>query len=109
VTYRIGAHSTSDDPTRYRTDEEVRQWAEKDPLVRLRRHLVTLDLTDDARDAALEEELSAEIASAVLEVESLPPPDRASMFEDVYESVPWNLREQREELEKLAVAPPHTG
>jgi pyruvate dehydrogenase E1 component alpha subunit len=109
VTYRIGAHSTSDDPTRYRTDEEVRQWTAKDPLVRLRRHLVTLDLIDDTRDTALEEELSAEIASAVLEVESLPPPDRASMFEDVYESVPWNLREQREELEKLATAPPHAG
>jgi pyruvate dehydrogenase E1 component alpha subunit len=109
VTYRIGAHSTSDDPTRYRTDEEVREWTEKDPLVRLRRHLVALDLTDDARDALLEEELNTEIAAAVLEVEGLPPPDRASMFEDVYESVPWNLREQREELEKLAGAPPHAG
>ncbi len=95
VTYRIGAHSTSDDPTRYRTDAEVSAWQKKDPLDRLRRHVVLLGLTDDARDTALDDELNLEIAAAVKEVEDLPPPDRASMFEDVYETLPWNLREQR--------------
>ncbi len=98
VTYRIGAHSTSDDPTRYRQDEEVRIWQKRDPLDRLRRHLVVLGLTDDARDALLERELNAEIATALLEVEDLPPPDRASMFEDVYREMPWHLREEQEEL-----------
>ena len=56
---------------------------------------------DDAKDALLEQELNAEIATAVLEVEDLPPPDRASLFEEVYEELPWNLREQKDELEKL--------
>jgi pyruvate dehydrogenase E1 component alpha subunit/2-oxoisovalerate dehydrogenase E1 component alpha subunit len=107
VTYRIGAHSTSDDPTRYRTDEEVRLWTKKDPLDRLRKHLVALGLTDDARDAVLEQEVNAEISTAVQEVEDLPPPDRASLFEDVYETLPWNLREERDELERSSVASPY--
>jgi pyruvate dehydrogenase E1 component alpha subunit len=101
VTYRIGAHSTSDDPSRYRTDDEVLHWQTKDPLDRFRRYLVALSLMDDAKDALLEQELNAEIATAVLEVEDLPPPDRASLFEEVYEELPWNLREQKDELEKL--------
>jgi pyruvate dehydrogenase E1 component alpha subunit/2-oxoisovalerate dehydrogenase E1 component alpha subunit len=109
VTYRIGAHSTSDDPTRYRADDEVRLWQKKDPLDRLRRHLVTLGLMDDAKDALLEQELNAEIATAVLEVEDLPPPDRASLFDEVYDELPWNLREEKEELAKLPLAPPHSG
>ena len=56
--------------------------------------MVHLGLTDDAKDAALDEELNAEIAAAVKEVEDLPPPARSTMFEDVYEEMPWNLREQ---------------
>jgi pyruvate dehydrogenase E1 component subunit alpha len=94
VTYRIGAHSTSDDPTRYRADAEVAAWQKKDPLDRLRRHVVLLGLTDDAKDAALDEEPNGEIATAVKEVEDLPPPERSTMFEDVYAEMPWNLREQ---------------
>jgi TPP-dependent pyruvate/acetoin dehydrogenase alpha subunit len=109
VTYRIGAHSTSDDPTRYRADDEVRMWKKKDPLDRLRRHLVALGLTDDTKDALLEQELNDEIAAALAEVEDLAPPDRGSMFEDVYERAPWNLREERDELERLPPAPPHSG
>jgi pyruvate dehydrogenase E1 component alpha subunit/2-oxoisovalerate dehydrogenase E1 component alpha subunit len=107
VTYRIGAHSTSDDPTRYRTEEEVRAWERKDPLIRLQRHLVALGLTDDAKDAILRDELDGEITRAIHEVEDLPLPGRASLFEDVYEKLPWNLLEQREELASLPTAPPH--
>jgi pyruvate dehydrogenase E1 component alpha subunit/2-oxoisovalerate dehydrogenase E1 component alpha subunit len=105
VTYRMGAHSTSDDPTRYRSDAEVLAWKQKDPLDRLRRYVVVLGLTDDARDAALDEEWQAEIALAVKEVEEMPPPDRASLFEDVYEALPWHLREQREELSRSSPPP----
>jgi pyruvate dehydrogenase E1 component alpha subunit len=107
LTYRIGAHSTSDDPTRYRSDAEVAAWQKKDPLDRLRRHVVSLGLTDDAKDARLDEELNAEIAEAVKAVEDLPPPARASLFEDVYAELPWNLREEKDELERLPRAPPH--
>ncbi len=107
VTYRIGAHSTSDDPTRYRSDEEVEAWKKKDPLDRLRKHLVSRGLMDDARDAALEKDLQDEISPAIKKVEELPPPSRASLFEDVYANLPWNLAEQRDLLERLPPAPHH--
>ena len=61
LTYRIGAHSTSDDPTRYRSEAEVDAWRKKDPLDRLRRHLVVRGLVDDARDATLDAEIAEEI------------------------------------------------
>jgi len=107
VTYRIGAHSTSDDPTRYRSDAEVEAWKKKDPLDRLRAHLVHKGLLDDARDAALEQELQDEISPAIKRVESLPAPDRSTLFDDVYKDLPWNLAEQRETLAKVGPAPTH--
>jgi pyruvate dehydrogenase E1 component alpha subunit/2-oxoisovalerate dehydrogenase E1 component alpha subunit len=109
LTYRIGAHSTSDDPTRYRSEAEVETWRKRDPLDRLRKHLATRGLVDDARDKALDAEIAAEVGAAVDEVESLPAPARATLFEDVYAEMPWHLREQKEELEKLPPAPPHVG
>ena len=107
VTYRVGAHSTSDDPSRYRTDEEVEAWVKRDPVLALRRHLVKSGLIDDAREKELEAELNAEIAAAVTEAEAHPPPPRASLFDDVYAELPWNLVEQREVLMKLPPAPKH--
>ena len=107
VTYRIGAHSTSDDPTRYRSDEEVETWKKKDPVDRLRKHLVSRGLMDDARDAALEKELQDEIAPAIKKVEELPPPARTTLFDDVYAELPWNLVEQRDLLSRLPPAPHH--
>jgi pyruvate dehydrogenase E1 component alpha subunit/2-oxoisovalerate dehydrogenase E1 component alpha subunit len=107
-TYRIGAHSTSDDPTRYRTQEEVETWMAKDPLNRLRAYLVRRGALDDARDASLEQELNAEIAAAIAAVEPLGPPARETLFDDVYADLPWHLAEQREELLRSAPAPsPH--
>jgi pyruvate dehydrogenase E1 component alpha subunit/2-oxoisovalerate dehydrogenase E1 component alpha subunit len=107
VTYRMGAHTTSDDPKLYRSDDEVLAWAKKDPIDRMRRYLETRGLMDAARDRALEEEASAEILRVIKEVEDLPAPSVASMFDDVYRELPWNLREQREALEKGARAPKH--
>jgi pyruvate dehydrogenase E1 component alpha subunit/2-oxoisovalerate dehydrogenase E1 component alpha subunit len=109
VTYRIGAHSTSDDPTRYRSDAEVEAWKKKDPVDRLRAHVVKQGLLDDAADAKLEEELTAEIAAAVNLVEALPPPARETLFDDVYAELPWNLEEQRRELAQMPEAPKHGG
>jgi pyruvate dehydrogenase E1 component alpha subunit len=107
VTYRIGAHSTSDDPTRYRTNDEVESWRRKDPVDRLRKHLSHLGLVSDETERALDEELAAEIGEAVKEVEALPLPARTALFEDVYAEMPWHLREQRTELEKMPDAPKH--
>jgi pyruvate dehydrogenase E1 component alpha subunit/2-oxoisovalerate dehydrogenase E1 component alpha subunit len=97
-TYRVGAHSSADDPSRYREATEVERWREKDPLVRARARLVALGAWDDAREAALQAELLAEVNAAIREAEALPPPALESLFEDVYARLPWHLAEQRAEL-----------
>lgn len=107
LTYRIGAHSTSDDPTRYRSDAEVESWKKKDPVDRLAKHLRHLDAISDASEKALDEELAAEIGAVIKEVEELPPPARLGLFDDVYAAPTWNLREQQALLEKLPPAPTH--
>jgi pyruvate dehydrogenase E1 component alpha subunit/2-oxoisovalerate dehydrogenase E1 component alpha subunit len=107
LTYRIGAHSTSDDPTRYRTDAEVEAWKKKDPVDRLAKHLRCLGAIDDASEKALEAALTAEIAAVVTSVEELPPPARATLFDDVYAEPTWNLREQKAALEAVPPAPSH--
>jgi pyruvate dehydrogenase E1 component alpha subunit/2-oxoisovalerate dehydrogenase E1 component alpha subunit len=107
LTYRIGAHSTSDDPTRYRSDAEVESWKKKDPVDRLARHLRLLGLVDDAHEKQLDDELAAEIGQAVTEVESMAAPSRESLFDDVYAELPRHLREQREALLQVPPAPAH--
>jgi pyruvate dehydrogenase E1 component alpha subunit/2-oxoisovalerate dehydrogenase E1 component alpha subunit len=107
VTYRMGPHSTSDDPSRYRENAEVEAWAAKDPLRRLRAHMVHLGLVSEASDAALEAELAAEIGAAVDAVEAMPAPERESLLNDVYADPPWHLREQLESLKKVGPPPTH--
>jgi pyruvate dehydrogenase E1 component alpha subunit/2-oxoisovalerate dehydrogenase E1 component alpha subunit len=97
-TYRMGAHSTSDDPTRYRDQNEVEEWKKRDPIQRAFRRLVTLGAWDSQRDEALKASLLEEVNAAIKEAESLPPPNLDSLFDDVYEHETWNLAEQRAEL-----------
>jgi len=107
VTYRMGPHSTSDDPSRYRSQAEVDSWGAKDPMLRLRKHLVHLGLVSDTLDAELEAELTAEIAAAISEVEAMPAPARQSLVDDVYAEMPWHLLEQLESLKKIGPPPTH--
>jgi len=97
-TYRIGAHSSSDDPTRYRDAREVEEWRTRDPLDRLRTRMVEEKLWDDAREAGLREELLAKVNAAIEEAERLPPPSPETLFDDVYRDMPWHLAEQRREF-----------
>jgi len=98
LTYRLAPHSTSDDPTRYRSEDEVDRWRQRDPIVRLRRHLSGLGILTDEQDAEIHREIAEEIARAVGEAEALGPPDRLSLFDDVYAEPPWHLVEQRDLL-----------
>lgn len=97
VTYRVGPHSSSDDPSRYRTAAEVERYLAKDPITRLSRHLARRGLITEAEDRAIEQDLDREFESAVSLVESAPPPSLDSLFEDVYAGLPWHLVEQRAE------------
>lgn len=96
VTYRMGPHSSSDDPSLYRHDDEVERWRALDPLLRLERYLEREGRRQDA--AALDAATDLEIDAALAAVEALPAPEATSLFDDVYAVEPWPLREQRSEL-----------
>ena len=97
-TYRIGAHSSSDDPTRYRDSREVDEWKARDPLDRLRRKLLASNQWNERRDQELRDSLLSEVNAAIGEAEKLPPPAPETLFEDLYADEPWNIAEQRQEL-----------
>jgi pyruvate dehydrogenase E1 component alpha subunit len=104
VTYRLGVHTTADDPTKYRSEEEVREWERKDPLTRLTAYLDKKNLREDIEGA-----VDDEIAAAVRRFEELPPPDPMAMFDHAYADLPAHVREQRAEVEarlRAAGAPP---
>ncbi|HZF93402.1 MAG TPA: 3-methyl-2-oxobutanoate dehydrogenase (2-methylpropanoyl-transferring) subunit alpha [Allosphingosinicella sp.] len=109
-TYRVEGHSTSDDPTAYRPQNAGAHWPLGDPVARLRAHLVGLGEWDHERDAALQEQLSAEVRAAQREAETMGTlgsghwDDVDSMFSDIFEELPWHLREQRDHARAEAEA-----
>jgi TPP-dependent pyruvate/acetoin dehydrogenase alpha subunit len=98
VTYRLAGHSTADDPSRYRREEEVAIWRARDPLRRFRIYLEHLGLWDPAREAHLHAGVEKELSETVREVAGQPPPPVETLFTDVYADVPWHLREQQEQV-----------
>lgn len=94
VTFRMGGHSSSDDPTRYRDADLVSEWERRDPLARLRKHLEQRGVLVDGDEARWTQEIQDEIGAAITEAEALPPPPIESMFADVYRDMPPHLAEQ---------------
>ncbi len=99
VSYRHGAHSTSDDDTRYRERKEAEAWRKRDPIARFRRYLQARGLWDDDQEAILQASMQAALHAAVEEAEAAPAPALDTLFEDVYGEKPWHLREQQQDLE----------
>lgn len=104
-TYRAEGHSTSDDPSRYRPAEERTLWPLGDPIQRLKAHLMALGSWDEERHAALLQEVATEVREAGRKAEALGVlgdgighHPMESMFDDVFEEMPWHLREQREQM-----------
>lgn len=102
-TYRAAPHSTSDDPSAYRPDDECARWPLGDPINRLKQHLITLGVWSEEQHAALTAELEEYVRAAQKEAESygtlgVKPASAASMFEDVFKEVPQHLIRQRQEL-----------
>jgi 2-oxoisovalerate dehydrogenase E1 component alpha subunit len=99
MTYRLGHHSTSDDSTRYRSEGEVEDFADRmDPLLRLNKFLKRHDLLTDEELATMKDEERIAVLSAIKEAEHRPPPSMESMFEDVYKEIPSHLKEQMAHL-----------
>ena len=98
LTYRIGAHTTADDPTRYRNAEEVAGWRSKDPITRFRQFLMRRDLLTETQDQQLVEALEEEINEAVREAEAMPPMAPDSFFDYTSASLSARQEEQRADL-----------
>jgi len=104
VTYRGAAHSTSDDPARYRAKDDAAHWPLGDPIHRLQQHLISLGEWSEARHAALTAELEALVAASWQEavahgtLNEGPKLDPDTMFEDVFRDMPDNLVRQRAAL-----------
>jgi len=104
VSYRAGAHSTSDDPSKYRPADDWQRFPLGDPVDRLARHLIAIGEWSESQHAQAQRELEAEVAAAQKEAERHGTlldghiPSAATMFEGVYETTPWHLRAQRQQL-----------
>ncbi|MGZ5249309.1 MAG: thiamine pyrophosphate-dependent enzyme [Caldimonas sp.] len=100
ITYRAGAHSTSDDPSRYRPGDDWAKFPLGDPIARLKQHLIGLGKWSDEEHEATRKALEADVSAALKEASQygslldghIPPV--ATMFEDVYKDMPTHLREQ---------------
>jgi 2-oxoisovalerate dehydrogenase E1 component alpha subunit len=100
VTYRAGAHSTSDDPSRYRPADDAKRFPLGDPVARLKQHLIGIGAWSEQEHEAMRKDFDAQVSAALKEAErhgtlldgAIPP--LATMFEDVYKDMPSHLREQ---------------
>jgi 2-oxoisovalerate dehydrogenase E1 component alpha subunit len=105
-TYRADAHSTSDDPTAYRSAQEREEWPLGDPIMRLKRHLITRGVWSVEQQEALDVECVEAVKVAVKEAakngilgHGLHQPFE-TMFQDVFEEMPWHLQEQADQADK---------
>ncbi len=98
LTFRMGPHSSSDDPSRYRPSELEDEWRAKDPIKRFEKFLIREGLLDDEAIEAVASEAEAEMSAAAKAAEAKPGPTLDSMFDDVYAELPAHLVEQRDGL-----------
>jgi 2-oxoisovalerate dehydrogenase E1 component alpha subunit len=98
ITYRLEGHSTSDDPTRYRTKEDLERWAERDPLTRLELYLKETDVWDDGFAEQVDaeaRELSVRLRESIYDAAH---PDPLELFDHVYINEPSHFERQRAQL-----------
>ncbi|HIH50454.1 MAG: pyruvate dehydrogenase (acetyl-transferring) E1 component subunit alpha [Candidatus Micrarchaeaceae archaeon] len=93
VTYRMGMHTTADDPTKYRSEDEVAEWRMKDPISRLKKYLVKKALWNDGLEETMQEGQKKTIDAALEKAEAFKP-DPKSIFEHVYSYMPDVLKEE---------------
>lgn len=98
LTYRAGAHSSSDDPTRYRSKEETEKWKAMDPIDRMRVKLQQWGLWSESYEQDVWDTARNQINQAITEAEKKPQLGWETLFEDVYADIPPHLRKQRDEF-----------
>jgi pyruvate dehydrogenase E1 component alpha subunit len=101
LTYRMGPHSTSDDPNRYRTKEEFDAWRKRDPIERFKSYLMKRSILNEESDQNLRKEIDESINTAISVEEKVPPPEKLTMFEGVFETELESLKEQSEDASSV--------
>ncbi len=101
VTYRKGAHTTSDDPSKYRSKEEEDEWDLKDPLRRLKSYLVSKNLWNEQQEEKIVKQYKQEIDRIFIEAESHPPYPLEDVFKYQYADMPDGLKDQLAEHQKF--------
>lgn len=98
MSYRLGAHSTSDDPSSYRTTEEEEIWRQKDPIERMKKWLLAKGWWSDQQDYQIKDDYKKEILNALKSQEKRLSPSLDQLITDVYQSPPAHLQEQYSQL-----------
>ncbi|MDX2088054.1 MAG: thiamine pyrophosphate-dependent enzyme [Kofleriaceae bacterium] len=109
LTFRVSAHSTSDDPSRYRDEKVTEVWrGQRDPLRRMEAYLIQRGWLQDGEREAVAAQMEADVRDAIARQEATSLPALETLIEDVFEEPTWLLREQLAELEAgPRVASPH--
>lgn len=108
MSYRLGAHSTSDDPSSYRHADEEEIWRQKDPILRMKKWLLDRGWWSDQQDHQLKTQYKKEILDALKSQEKRPSPPLSDLITDVYKTPPLHLRQQYTELlNHIAKYPDH--
>ena len=101
LTYRVSAHSSSDDPSRYRDESITDDWkTRRDPIARMRAFLLARGWLAEEQDQRMREDIEARVREVIAVQEQIGPPDVDTLFDDVYETPTWLQREQREYLRR---------
>ncbi|XOV78341.1 MAG: thiamine pyrophosphate-dependent dehydrogenase E1 component subunit alpha [Aestuariibacter sp.] len=100
MTYRLAAHSTSDDPTGYRSREEEEKWEKLDPIARMASWLAAKGWLDEEKNKKQQDEIRQEVLQELKRVEKVPVCKIEEIVEDVYDEVPWHLQEQLDDLKE---------
>ncbi len=100
LTYRVGPHSTADDPTRYRNKAEAKSWTARDPVETMKTFLVSKKLWDESKEQTLSKEIEKLISASLERQESTPLLSPSELiFDDVYSKTLWFLEEQRAQFQ----------
>lgn len=101
MTYRLGAHSTADDPSVYRKEKEVEEWMKKCPILRLRLFLENKNLWNSQQEEALKNDIAQTVTEAINVAKETPLPPLKTIFEHVYFEMPTKLKDQYAELQQF--------
>jgi TPP-dependent pyruvate/acetoin dehydrogenase alpha subunit len=111
ITYRLSLHTTADDPTKYRSEAEVKAWQKRDPLPRLQRYLSRRNLLSKAQIKALETEIQDEIDEAWREAQTQMKDmgDPLDLFDHLYAERPPYLESQRQAFKQFLATRKEVG